>query len=70
MNTRLIVKRASPVEISLGIWVTPVPAGLTAQELPVGLELDGLPGDDEALLGLGVAVEQVLGSPSSPGPVG
>ena len=47
-----------------------IPAGLTAHGLPVGLELDGLPGDDEALLGLGVAVEQMLGSPSSPAPVG
>jgi indoleacetamide hydrolase len=37
-----------------------IPVGL-AQGLPVGLELDGLPGMDSEILGLGVAVEKVLG---------
>jgi mandelamide amidase len=37
-----------------------IPAGL-AGGLPVGLELDALPGRDSELLGLGVAVEQVIG---------
>ena len=37
-----------------------IPAGLTSG-LPVGLELEGLPGDDSRLLGLGIAVENVLG---------
>ena len=37
-----------------------IPAGLT-EGLPVGLELEGLPGDDSRLLGLGIAVENVLG---------
>jgi Asp-tRNA(Asn)/Glu-tRNA(Gln) amidotransferase A subunit family amidase len=37
-----------------------VPVGL-ADGLPVGLELEGLPGKDSEILGLGVAVENVLG---------
>jgi len=37
-----------------------IPAGLT-RGLPVGLELEGLPGDDSRILGLGIAVENVLG---------
>ena len=37
-----------------------VPAGLTSG-LPVGLSLQGLPGDDSRILGLGIAVEAVLG---------
>lgn len=37
-----------------------LPAGL-ARGLPVGLELLALPGHDSELLGLGIAVEQVLG---------
>ena len=37
-----------------------VPAGLTSG-LPVGLSLQGLPGDDSRILGLGIAVEEVLG---------
>jgi mandelamide amidase len=38
-----------------------IPAGLTSSGLPVGLELDALQGDDGPLLGLGTAVERVLG---------
>lgn len=37
-----------------------IPAGLS-QGLPVGLELDALPGMDSKLLGLGVAVQAVIG---------
>lgn len=37
-----------------------IPAGLS-HGLPVGLELDALPGNDGALLALGVAVEAVIG---------
>jgi len=37
-----------------------VPVGLS-QGLPVGLELDALPGRDTELLGLGIAVEAVIG---------
>ena len=37
-----------------------IPVGLSAG-LPVGLELDALPGHDSELLGLGIAVESVIG---------
>ena len=37
-----------------------IPIGLS-QGLPVGLELDALPGNDSELLGLGIAVEAVIG---------
>jgi mandelamide amidase len=37
-----------------------IPAGLS-QGLPVGLELDALPGNDSALLGLGIAVQAAIG---------
>jgi mandelamide amidase len=39
-----------------------LPVGLTRSDLPVGLELDGPQGDDVALLGLGMAIENTLGS--------
>ena len=34
---------------------------LPLQRLPVGLELDAPPGNDRALLGLGIAVQEVIG---------
>jgi mandelamide amidase len=37
-----------------------IPAGLS-QGLPVGLELDALPGNDSKLLGLGVAAQAAIG---------
>jgi mandelamide amidase len=37
-----------------------IPVGLS-QGLPVGLELDALPGNDSDLLGLGIAVQAVIG---------
>lgn len=42
-----------------------VPAGLT-RGLPVGLSLEGLPGSDSKILGLGMAVEKVLGPLPAP----
>ena len=44
----------------LGVPGLNVPAGLTSG-LPVGLSLQGLPGDDSKILGLGIAVEEALG---------
>jgi Asp-tRNA(Asn)/Glu-tRNA(Gln) amidotransferase A subunit family amidase len=38
-----------------------IPAGLTSDGLPVGLELDGVPGGDRNVLGMGMAIETVLG---------
>jgi mandelamide amidase len=38
-----------------------IPAGLTSDGLPVGIEFDGPPGEDNELLRLGMAIEAVLG---------
>ncbi len=43
-----------------------LPAGITEQGLPVGIELDGPAGTDRALLALGLAVERVLGRLPAP----
>jgi indoleacetamide hydrolase len=45
-----------------------VPAGLTRDGLPVGLELDGPAGSDRALLALGLAIEEALGPLPAPTP--
>ena len=42
--------------------------GVPGLAIPAGLELEGLPGDDSRLLGLGIAVENVLG-PIPPPPL-
>jgi indoleacetamide hydrolase len=49
----------------IGAAALNVSAGLS-NGLPVGLELDALPGHDSALLGLGIAVEKVLGRIPAP----
>jgi len=46
---------------ALGVPGLSLPAGLSSSGLPVGLEFDGLAGDDSRLLGLGLAVEAELG---------
>jgi mandelamide amidase len=43
-----------------------LPAGMTPQGLPVGIELDGPEGSDRRLLAIGVAFEQVLGLLAAP----
>ena len=47
-----------------------IPAGLAANGLPVALEFDGPAGSDRALLGLGVAIERLLGREPPPRAVG
>ncbi len=49
-----------------GIPGLSLPAGLTAGGLPVGLEFDGPVGSDARLLGIGLAVEAVLGVLKAP----
>jgi Asp-tRNA(Asn)/Glu-tRNA(Gln) amidotransferase A subunit family amidase len=51
------------------LWRVPglsIPAGLTPAGLPAGLELEGLAGQDNQLLSLGMAVEAVLGPVPAP----
>jgi mandelamide amidase len=49
-----------------GIPGLSLPAGLTAGGLPVGLELDGPLGSDTKLLGIGLAIEALLGRVPAP----
>jgi len=49
-----------------GIPGLSIPAGMTPGGLPVGLELDGSLGSDDKLLGIGMAIEVLLGSLSAP----
>jgi indoleacetamide hydrolase len=44
-----------------GLSCLVLPAGMTQSGLPVGIELDALPGSDRRLLSLGMSVERVLG---------
>jgi len=43
-----------------GIPALSLPAGTTAQGLPVGMEIDGPEGSDERLLAIGAAIERLL----------
>jgi Asp-tRNA(Asn)/Glu-tRNA(Gln) amidotransferase A subunit family amidase len=49
----------------VGAAALSIPVGLS-QGLPVGLELDALPGNDSELLGLGIAVQAVIGRIPAP----
>jgi Asp-tRNAAsn/Glu-tRNAGln amidotransferase A subunit and related amidases len=49
-----------------GIPGLSVPAGLTSDGLPVGMELDGPAGSDRILLAIGLAVEELLGPLPAP----
>jgi mandelamide amidase len=50
----------------LGVPGLNLPIG-EATRLPVGLELEGLPGGDERLLALGIAIETIFGPLPPPG---
>jgi len=43
-----------------------LPAGMTSNGLPVGIEFDALNGNDRALLSLGLSIEKVLGPIPAP----
>ena len=49
-----------------GIPGLSLPAGLTNNGLPVGMELDGPVGSDARLLGIGLAIESLLGTLPAP----
>ncbi|WP_025597205.1 indoleacetamide hydrolase [Burkholderia sp. WSM2230] len=59
------LRNTDPASTS-GIPGLSLPAGMSAQGLPVGLELDGPLGSDRRLLAIGVAVEQLLGEVPPP----
>jgi mandelamide amidase len=49
-----------------GVPSLALPAGTAPGGLPVGISLDGPVGSDRRLLGIGMAVQSVLGSPPAP----
>ena len=59
------IRNTGPSSVA-GIPGVTLPAGLTADGLPVGMELDGPAGSDRALLALSAAVEEIL--PATPAP--
>jgi len=54
------IRNTDPGSIT-GIPGLTLPAGLTSNRLPVGLAIDGPIGSDRKLLGLGLAIESLLG---------
>jgi mandelamide amidase len=65
-SKNFLLLRNTHVTGALGVPGISLPAGLSKQGLPVGLELDGLAGQDSELLGVGMAVERVLGPLPAP----
>ena len=59
------IRNTGPSSVA-GIPGLTLPAGLSADGLPIGMELDGPAGSDRALLALGAAVEAVLPAPPAP----
>ncbi len=59
------IRNTSPSSVA-GLPGVTLPAGLSADGLPIGMELDGPAGSDRALLALSAAVEQIL--PVTPAP--
>jgi mandelamide amidase len=51
---------------SAGLPGLVLPAGLSSNGLPIGIEFDAPPGNDRALLALGVQLEHALGRMSAP----
>jgi aspartyl-tRNA(Asn)/glutamyl-tRNA(Gln) amidotransferase subunit A len=58
---RAILRANYPVSV-LGLTAISIPAGLDDTGMPVGLQLIGRGGEDEALLGVALAAERVLGT--------
>ena len=66
VSESLILLHNTMLAAVLGAPALSLPAGLTRGGLPVGLEFDGLPGNDSALLALGLAAEAVVGCVPAP----
>jgi mandelamide amidase len=64
----LVSIRHTLTACALGAPSLSIPAGLSAEGLPVGIEIDGVPGSDDKILTLGRQIEQVWGP--LPGPAG
>lgn len=58
---RQVLRPNYPVSV-LGLTAISLPAGLDDTAMPVGLQLVGRGGEDEALLGVALAAEKVLGT--------
>jgi aspartyl-tRNA(Asn)/glutamyl-tRNA(Gln) amidotransferase subunit A len=58
---RAILRPNYPVSV-LGLTAMSIPAGLDDSAMPVGLQLVGRGGQDEALIGVALAAERVLGT--------
>lgn len=61
VDTFMSMIRNSDPGSNTGVPGLSLPAGLTAAGMPVGLSLDGPMGSDSRLLGIGMAMEAVLG---------
>ncbi len=59
------IKNTSPGS-NAGMAGVTMPVGLTAQGLPVGMEIDILPGQDEKLLSIALALEEIFGNVPPP----
>jgi mandelamide amidase len=71
LNGRMVSKvmttfRNTRPTVVLGAPGLSLPAGFTSNGLPIGLEFDGLPGDDGALLAFGRVAEAVIGRLPAP----
>jgi Asp-tRNA(Asn)/Glu-tRNA(Gln) amidotransferase A subunit family amidase len=67
MSVGNVLARGTFLAPRVGAPSLTLPVGVS-QGLPVGLQLDALPGNDSKLLGIGMAVEQVIGPIPPPEP--
>jgi mandelamide amidase len=66
LDTMTAYLRNTDPSANAGLPGLSLPAGRTADGLPVGIELDGPVGSDRRLLAIGSAIEQVLGALAPP----
>ena len=60
-----VIRNTDPCS-NAGLPGLSIPAGLTRDGLPVGLELDGPLGSDQDLLAIGMSIEALLGPVAAP----
>ena len=61
VSFRSVISRNISPGSTAGLPGLVIPADLTVEGLPVTLEIDGPAGSDRELLGIGLAIEKVLG---------